>query len=124
MNRRTECESVVLTKDEKLLLKKIHKNPHIKLKWEEVENLVEMGLVEEDDSPLPEHGLYSADIMSGTYCTTVFYDVYMAYTHREFSLLALKSVWLPIVVSVITNFATDGIQSLLPLIQQWFASFL
>lgn len=124
MNRKAECESVVLTKDEKRLLKKIHKNPHINLKWEEVENLVEMGLVEEDDSPLPKRGLYSADIMSGTYCTTEFYDVYMAYIHKEIGLLTLKSVWLPIVVSVITNFATDGIQSLLPLIQQWFASFL
>lgn len=116
MNRKAECESVVLTKDEKLLLKKIHKNPHINLKWEEVENLVEMGLVEEDDSPLPEHGLYSADIMSGTYCTTEFYDVYMAYTHREFNLLVLKSLWFPILVSLITSLIINGIVQLLLLL--------
>lgn len=75
-----------------------------------------MGLIEEDDSPLPKHGLYSADIMSGTYCTTEFYDVYMAYTHREFNLLVLKSLWFPILVSLITSLIINGIVQLLLLL--------
>lgn len=116
MNRKAGCESVVLTKDEKRLLKKIHKNPHINLNWEEVESLEDMGLVEEDDSPPPRQGLCAANVRTGTYCTTEFYDVYMAYTHREFSLLVLKSLWFPILVSLITSLIINGIVQLLLLL--------
>lgn len=116
MNRKSECESVVLTKDEKRLLKKIHRKGHISLTQEEAESLEDMGLIEQDSAKPDGRFPWVISVGAGTYHTTRFYNVYMAYTHREFSLLVLKSLWFPILVSLITSLIINGIIQLLLLL--------
>ena len=80
-----------------------------------------MGLVCQDRGGADEN---KDPILLDTYCVTEFYRVYRDYRSEQWFELTLSSLWLPIVVSILTNLTTDGIQALLPLIQQWFASSL
>ena len=46
-------------------------------------------------------------------------DDYLAERKQHRKELLLKSVWMPILVSIAANIAIDGIRQLWPLIQQW-----
>lgn len=46
-------------------------------------------------------------------------DDYLVERKRHWRELLLKSVWMPILVSIAANIAIDGIRQLWPLIQQW-----
>mgnify|MGYP007024214194 CR=1 FL=1 len=119
MNRKEECERVVLTKEEKRLLRFIHQHPHTKCERCQIWPLYEMNLVCPDTQGVDA---FNAPIPLDTYCTSDFYQIYQAYRSEKRFWLVLKSLWLPILVSVITNLTVDGIQWWLPLLQQWFAS--
>lgn len=67
---------------------------------------------------------FNMPIPKNTYCVSELYHIYRSYKAELRFWLMLKSLWIPIVVSIITNLIIDGIQWLLPLIQQWFSSFL
>lgn len=45
-----------------------------------------------------------------------FYQVYREYKKDRFREMAMQSLWLPIVVSIITNITVDALQWLWPLI--------
>lgn len=72
MDRKELCEAVILSADEKKLLKEIYRHPHRKCEPEEIEALEEMGLVEEDAEKRPYFGV---PIPLGAYCVSEFYLV-------------------------------------------------
>lgn len=119
MDRKSLCEKIVLTKSEKRLLRYISKHPHTKCDRGEIWPLYEMDLVCPDTEGVDA---FNAPIPKDAYCVSELYQIYQSYRAEQRFLLMLKSLWLPIVVSVITNLTVDGIQWLLPLIQQWFSS--
>lgn len=119
MDRKSLCEKIVLTKAEKRLLRYISKHPHAKCAREEIRPLYEMDLVCPDTEGVDA---FNAPIPKDTYCVSKLYQIYQSYQDEQKFWMMLKSLWLPIVVSIITNLSTDGIQWLWPLIQQWFSS--
>ena len=119
MDRKSLCEKIVLTKAEKRLLRYISKHPHAKCAREEIRPLYEMDLVRPDTEGVDA---FNAPIPKDTYCVSELYLIYQAHQAEQRFWLMLRSLWLPIVVSIITNLLTDGIQWLLPLIQQLFSS--
>lgn len=121
MDRKAECESIVMSKSEKRLLEKIRKKPHTKCGFFEVRPLVLMGLVRADTEGQDELG---QPIRLDTYCVSDFYQVYSEYLKEKRWDQMTQSLWLPILVSLITTLAVNGLQSLWPLLSQWFASFL
>ena len=120
MDRKSSCSKIVLTKTEKRLLRHISKHPHTKCSREEIWPLYEMDLVCPDTEGVDA---FNVPIQKDTYCVSELYQIYQSYQAERRFWLMLKSLWLPIVVSVITNLTVDGIQWLSPLIRQWFASF-
>lgn len=123
MNRKTECESIVLTRSERRLLHDIARHPRQPHDWKTVYSLRKMGLIAEDTSD-DECDALGQPVPLGTYSTTDFYKVYCAYKRERAQLLALKSIWLPIVVSLITTLTITGLQWLWPLLTQWLSRFL
>lgn len=121
VDRRSKCESIVLTKREKKLLRRISRKPHTKCKRDEIWPLYEMDLVYPDTEGVDA---FNMPIQKDTYCVSELYRIYRSYKAELRFWLILKSLWLPIVVSIITNLTVDGIQWLLPLIQQWLSSIL
>lgn len=121
MDRKSKCESIVLTKYEKKLLRRIRRKPHTKCNRDEIWPLYEMDLVYPDTEGVDA---FNMPIWKDTYCVSELYQIYRSYKAELWFWLMLKSMWLPIVVSIITNLTVDGIQWSLPLIQQWFSSFL
>lgn len=121
MDRKSECEKIVLTKSEKKLLRYISRHPHTKCSQRKIEPLYIMDLVQPDTNGVDA---LNSPVRLDTYCVSDFYHVYMGYlAERRFDLM-LKSIWLPIMVSILTNLSTDGIQWLLPLIREWFSNSL
>ena len=121
MDRKSLCDKIILTKSEKRLLHRINKHPHMKCSREEIWPLYEMDLVRPDTEGVDA---FNAPIPKDTYCVSELYQIYQSYRTEQRFWLILKSLWLPIVVSIITNLSTDGIQWLWPLIRQWLASSL
>lgn len=121
MDRKAACEQIVLTKGERRLLRRISRHPHTRCSRDKIWPLYEMDLVQPDAEGTDAFG---APVFKDTYCVSEQYRIYQAYRSEQRGLLMLKSLWLPIVVSVLTNLTVDGIQWLLPLIRQWLANFL
>ena len=121
MDRKSLCDKIILTKSEKRLLRYISKHPHTKCNREEIWPLYEMDLVLPDTEGVDA---FNAPIPKDTYCVSELYQLYQSYrTEQRFGLM-LKSLWLPIVVSVITTLTVTGLQWLLPRLIQWLASSL
>ena len=112
--QKTDCENVVLSVADKELLKKIEAHPHCKCDPKELGNLQFFGLIQED--PSGEVDGFHDSIGAGTYCVSDFYQVYREYKKDRFREMAMQSLWLPIVVSIITNIIVDALQWLWPLI--------
>lgn len=121
MDRKSLCDKIVLTKSEKRLLRRISRHPHTKCSREEVWPLYEMDLVIPDTEGTDE---FNSPIRKDTYCVSELYQVYRAYQTEQRFWLMLKSLWLPIVVSIITTLAVNGLQWLLPMTAKWLTSFL
>ncbi len=119
MDRKEKCERVVLTPEEKTLLRDIKLHPHKKCSREEIWNLYELDLVKPDTSGEDD---FHQPIPKDTYCVSDFYWVYHEYQHTKYRDLFLSSLWLPILVSILTNLTIDALQWLLPLILQWFST--
>lgn len=120
MDRKKQCESIVLSKSEKDLLEKVFSCPHTACDYSAVSSLVIMGLLSEDVCGQDEIG---QEIGTGTYCTSDFYDIYLSYQRdKRFELLA-SSLWFPALVSIITTLTVNGLQAWLPMLLQWFSNF-
>ena len=119
MDRKEICEAIVLTAAEKKLLKEIYRNPHRKCERAEVEALEEVGLVEQDTEKQPNFGV---PFPGGTYYVSDFYFVYKEYLRDKRRDMTLQSLWLPIVVSIITTLTVNALQWLWPLLLQWSSS--
>ena len=114
MERKEQCERIVLTKKEKELLKQIQKNPDMQCNQDDVWQLYLYGLVSpmKTEKGLNMHRFHIAD----------FCDTYRDYQREKRKNQFFESLWLPIVVSVVTNLAINGLQWLWPLLVQWYAS--
>ena len=114
MERKEQCERIVLTKKEKELLKQIQKNPGMKCNQDDVWQLYLYGLIRpmKTEKGLNMHHFHIAD----------FYDTYRDYQREKRKNQFFESLWLPIAVSVVTNLAINGLQWLWPLLVQWCAS--
>lgn len=116
MERKEKCEKVVLTKEESRILKQIHQNPKAECNEKVAKSLYFMGLV------TPER---IGDNYDFSHCTTSeFYNVYIAYSKARKKDQLFQSLWLPIVVSIVTTLVANALQWSWPLISQWFASYL
>ena len=121
MYRKSSCERIVLTKSEKRLLRYISNHPHTKCEPKTIRPLYEMGLVRPDTEG---KDAFNAPIPKDTYCVSELYLIYQAYQTEQRFWLLLKSLWLPIVGSVITTLVVNGLQWLLPMITGSLTSFL
>ena len=65
---------------------------------------------------------FNSPIPKNTYCVSELYQIYQSYRAEQNFWLMLKSLWLPIIVSVITTLAVNGLQWLLPMIAKWLTS--
>lgn len=119
MDRKSLCEKIVLTKSEKRLLRYISKHPHTKCARGEIWPLYEMDLVHPDTEGVDA---FNSPIPKDTYCVSELYQIYQSYRAEQNFWLMLKSLWLPIIVSVITTLAVNGLQWLLPMIAKWLTS--
>ena len=113
MKRKSDCENVILSAYEKKLLKDIAAHPHRKCEFEDIRALINMELVDWDYVLNEKTHEYEP---LDTCCVTPFYQFYREYRKDKFRELAFQSLWLPIVVSIITNLTVDALQWLLPLI--------
>lgn len=106
MERKKQCEQIVLTKKEKKLLEQIQKNPDMNCNQDDVWQLYLYGLIRpmKTDNGLNMHRFHIAD----------FYAVYRDYLHEKRKDQIFESLWLPIVVSVVTTLTIDVLQWLLP----------
>src|SRR5699024_680523 len=102
------------------LLKQLDRRPHAQLSKDVVGPLLEMGLVVADTTGADP---FNRPLPTGTYCVSELYRVYQAYLADRCFWLSLKSVWLPIVVSVITTLTVTGLLWSLPMLILWLASF-
>lgn len=118
--QKADCENVVLSAADKELLQKIKKHPHSKCDPKELENLRFFGLIRED--PSGEVDAFREPIGAGTYCVSDFYLVYEEYLKDKRRDIMLSSLWLPIIVSIITTLVINALQWLWPLLAQWCAS--
>ena len=93
MNRKSDCEAIILSPDENRLLRKISHHPHTKCDRSEVAGLSSMGLIKaaRDESRKSE---------------------------------LFKSLWLPIIVSLVTTLTVNALQWLWPLLSRWFSNSL
>lgn len=111
MERKRDCENVVLSAEEKKLLKKIQKHPHMKCEETEIRPLLLMDLVVSDTDGVDG---FNEPIPTGTYCVSNFYLVYREYKKDRFWEMSLQSLWMPILVSFITTTAINLLRWLLP----------
>lgn len=111
MERKTDCENVVLSAYEKRLLKTISRKPHMPCDFSDVQDLIRMGLIEPD-------GFFNENSHEfaprETYHVTKFYMVYQEYRRDRFRELSMQALWLPILVSFITTTAINLLGWLLP----------
>ena len=113
MDRKEKCERVILTPEEKTLLRDIKLHPHKKCSREGIWNLYELDLVKPDT--LGEDAFHQP-ISKDTYCVSDFYWVYHEYKRSLFMDKLLTSFWLPMLVSFITALLTTS--------PQWLPVFL
>ena len=111
MERKSDCENVVLSAEEKKLLKEIQKHPHMKCDEQKIRPLLVMGLVFPDTDGVDA---FYEPVPTGTYCVSDFYRVYREYKKDRFREISLQSLWLPILVSFITTAAINLLGWLLP----------
>lgn len=112
--RRSACEAVILSRQEKRLLKKFKSGQRVPLEYSKAAALLALELIEPcADDP-------------DVYVASDFYWVYCEYQRAKYRDLLLSSFWLPVLVSILTNLAIDlaidAPQWLLPLILQWFST--
>lgn len=119
MDRKEKCERVILTPNERKLLRDVKRHPHRKCSQAEVWPLYTMGLVQPDTAGTDALG---QPVLKDTYCVSRFYEVYRAYQCSKHRALFLSSLWLPILVSVLTNLTINELQRLWPLLLQWFST--
>ena len=115
--QKSDCENIVLSAADKRLLKNIEKHPHYKCRPEKVETLRFFGLVSCDATG--EVDAFHAPIVRiGTYCVSDFYFVYKEYLRDKYRDMTLQSLWLPIVVSIVTTLTVNALQWLWPLLSR------
>ena len=100
MERNQKCESVVLSREEKKLLAEIKRHPHTKCEYSKVKALMLMGLVNQDTNSF--YSLHQP-ISLDTYCVSDFYKAYLEYRRKKRFWVLTQSLWMPILVSIITN---------------------
>lgn len=106
MDRKKSCEQIVLTREEKDWLKRIQKNPGVECPQEEVWQLYLYGLIEplKAGKGFDFHRFRVAEL----------YGVYREYLRDKRRDQIFESLWLPIVVSVVTTLTVDVLQWWLP----------
>ena len=62
--------------------------------------------------------------MLDTYCVTDFYRIYEEYLRQSRKSELFKSLWLPIIVSLVTTLTVNALQWLWPLLSRWFSNSL
>lgn len=123
MNRKSDCEAIILSPDEKRLLRKISHHPHTKCDRSEVAGLSSMGLIKADRDESVDI-TYQPMHMLDTYCVTDFYRIYEEYLRQSRKSELFKSLWLPIIVSLVTTLTVNALQWLWPLLSRWFSNSL
>ena len=123
MNRKSDCEAIILSPDEKRLLRKISHHPHTKCDRSEVAGLSSMGLIKADRDESVDI-TYQPMHMLDTYCVTDFNRIYEEYLRQSRKSELLKSLWLPIIVSLVTTLTVNALQWLWPLLSRWFSNSL
>ena len=123
MNRKSDCEAIILSPDEKRLLRKISRHPHTKCDRSEVAGLSSMGLIKADRDESVDI-TYQPMHMLDTYCVTDFYRIYEEYLRQARKSELFKSLWLPIIVSLVTTLTVNALQWLWPLLSRWFSNSL
>lgn len=113
MDRKEKCERVILTPNERKLLRDIKRHPHRKCSQAEVWPLYTMGLVQPDTAGTDALG---QPILKDTYCVSGFYWVYRAHKRSLLKDKLLTAFWLPMLVSFITALLTTA--------PQWLPVFL
>lgn len=110
-----EISYIALTRTETKILEKSAKVPIPK---NSCTRLLRLDLVDE----IMEYSHGDMPIETGMCEITDKGTDFLAYRKQFKKDVLLENAWIPVVVSILTNLSTDGIQWLLPLIQQWFAS--
>lgn len=100
MERKQKCESIVLSREEKKLLAEIKRHPHTKCEYIKVKALLNMGLIRQDTNGFDS---LHQPIPLDTYCVSDFYKVYLEYRREKRFWVLTQSLWMPILVSIITN---------------------
>lgn len=113
MDRKEKCERVILSPDEKKLLRDIKRHPHKKCDKTEVWNLYALNFVEPDTEG---EDAFHQPIPKDTYCVSDFYWIYHEYRRDLFMDKLLTAFWLPMLVSFITSLITTA--------PQWIPIFL
>lgn len=110
-----EISYIALTRTETKILKKSAKTPIPK---NSCARLLRLDLVEE----IMEYSHGDMPIETGLCEITDIGTDFLAYRKQFKKDILLENAWIPVVVSILTNLLTDGIQWLLPLIQQLFSN--
>lgn len=103
-----DFDKIVLTKDEKQILKKLKHTQKLKLEIDECSELIKLGLISPNDSVV-----HSEVIHDGTYSIGENIKRYSAFKTYEFNRFLLRSFLVPIVVTVITYGILELIKYLL-----------
>lgn len=92
--RRSACEAVILSRQEKRLLKKFKSGGRIPLEYSKAAALLVLELIEPcADDP-------------DVYVASDFYFVYRSYIRAKYFDMVLSSFWLPFGVSLVTSLLT------------------
>lgn len=113
MDRKEKCERVILSPDEKKLLREIARHPHKRCSQSEAWALYTLDLVKPDTEGEDD---FHQPIPQDTYCVSDFYWVYREYRRGLFMDKLLTAFWLPMLVSFITSLLTTA--------PQWLPIFL
>lgn len=98
-------------------------HPHTKCDRSEVAGLSSMGLIKADRDESVDI-TYQPMHMLDTYCVTDFYRIYEEYLRQSRKSELFKSLWLPIIVSLVTTLTVNALQWLWPLLSRWFSNSL
>lgn len=92
--RRSACEAVILSRQEKRLLKKFKSGQRVPLEYSKAAALLALELIEPcADDP-------------DVYVASDFYFVYRSYIRAKYFDMVLSSFWLPFGVSLVTSLLT------------------
>lgn len=100
MTQKEKCEAVVLTDDDKKLLKEIKKHPGKVIDKNTASRLCSMGLISRSSHPMYNNEDPACSVLD-------FYEIYMAYTKNRRRVLWLQSFWMPLAVSFLVSVATN-----------------